>query len=236
MTSPRRDATMPPVSDPRQADTPLGWFTTLAGQGVLAAEESAAIQALEGGPDLPWLWLGVPGIAPPARRRQPLVLHRDGDGWRGDVHCDLRLPVARDAVGAIMLQHALDADGDLRTVLGECERVLVPGGTLWIATLNPWTPYRARWLGTGLDARDPGQWQRALARSGFATDAIRVQWLGPYWRGGHGEAGVGVVDRVRAAFAITVIKRVAAPIARVRARQWSLRPAHGALPRSHARR
>jgi len=238
MDRPHRDPTMPASSDPRQAASVLGWFATLAGQGVLATEESAAIQSIEAGPDLPWIWMGVRGTAPPARRRPPLVLRREEDGWFGDVRCGIRLPVARDAVGAIMLQHALDADGDdgLATVLAECERVLVPGGTLWIAALNPWTPYRARWAHRGLLARDPGHWQRALARSGFATDAIRVQWLGPYWRSIHGDAGVGMVDRLRAAFAITVIKRVTAPIARTPARQWRLTPARGSLPRSHARR
>lgn len=236
MPRPRRDATMPAGSDPRQPERTLDWFGSLAGQGVVAAEESAAIQALDGGPDLPWLWLGNPGAAPPNRRRRPLVLRREGDGWTGDVHCGLRLPLPRDVLGAVVLQHALDADVDLDAVLGECERVLVPGGTLWIAALNPWTPYRVRWLGSGLIARDPGQWQRALARSGFTSDAIRVQWLGPHWRGGHGEAGVGMVDRLRAAFAITVIKRVHAPIPRGRVRQWRLNPARRPLSGGHARR
>lgn len=236
MPGPRRDATMPAGSDPRQPENALAWFGSLAGQGVLAAEESAAIQALDVGPDLPWMWLGIAGAAPPTRRRSPLALRRGGPGWVGDVRCDMRLPLPRDALGAVMLQHACDADAELEVVLGECERVLVPGGTLWIAALNAWTPYRARWMGNGLVARDPGRWQRALARSGFATDAIRVQWLGPHWRGDHGEAGVGMVDRLRAAFAITVIKRVRAPVPRGAVRQWRLNPARHPLPPGHARR
>lgn len=236
MPGPRRDATMPAGSNPRQPVSALSWFGSLAGQGVLAAEESAAIQALDGAPDLPWLWLGLADSAPPPRRRRPLVLRRAGPGWIGDVRCSLPLPLPRDVLGAVVLQHALDADSDLEAALAECERVLVPGGTLWIAGLNAWTPYRARWTGSGLVARHPGQWQRALARSGFATDAIRVQWLGPHWRGSHGDAGVGMVDRLRAAFAITVIKRVHAPIPRGLGRPWRLHPVPKPLRGGLARR
>lgn len=227
---------MPAGSSARQPDAALGWFSSLAGQGVLAAEDNARDEALAGLPELPWLWLGTASGTPPARSRRGLALRRDADGWSGDVRCGPELPLPRDTVGAIVLQHALDAEPALDATLAECERVLVPGGTLWIAALNPWTPYRGRWARSGLIARDPGHWQAALARGGFATDAIRLQWLGPHWRIEHGETGVGMVDRLRAAFAITVVKRVLAPIRPKALRRFRLQATRQRLPGAHARR
>lgn len=180
-------------------------------------------RVLATGPALPWAWLGVPAAAPPdVAGRRCIVLRRDGPGFTGTVRCALSLPVASESLGAILLQHGLD-DGIARdALLSECERALAPGGTLWVATLNPWSPYRARWLGTGLHARDPGRWQAALRRAGFDLDAISLQWLGPHWRPAQGESGIGAVDRLRAGIALTVSKRVYAliPPKPLRALRW----------------
>lgn len=175
------------------------------------------------GPPLPWAWLGVAGAPPPeVSARRCLLLRREGRGFSGTVRCGLPLPIANESLGAVLLQHLLDDGVAAGALLGECERVLAPGGTLWLATLNPWSPYRARWMGTGLRARAPGHWQAALRRAGFALDSVSLQWLGPHWRPAHGEAGIGAADRLRAGMALTVSKRVyaAIPPKPLRALRW----------------
>lgn len=183
------------------------------------------------GPALPWAWLGVAGAAPPeVSARRCLLLRREDRGFAGTVRCGLPLPIANESLGAVLLQHLLDDGVAAGALLGECERVLAPGGTLWLATLNPWSPYRARWLGTGLCARAPGHWQAALRRAGFALDSVSLQWLGPHWRPAHGESGIGAADRLRAGMALTVSKRVyaAIPPKPLRALRWQA----GRMPQS----
>ncbi|MGV8941275.1 MAG: class I SAM-dependent methyltransferase [Lysobacter sp.] len=192
--------------------TGLDWFASPAGQGVLATEAAAVARVLSGCPALPWAWLGVGSALPPPGGRRGVLLHREGVELVGSVRCRLPLPMASETFGAVLVQHVLDEGRDQAALLEECARVLTPGGTLWLATLNPWSPYRARWTGRGLHARDPGRWQRMLRRAGFAGGSIRLQWLGPHWHPGHGEAGVAVIDRFRASIAITVSKRAPAMI------------------------
>ena len=204
---------MPLLSPPRQPDSVLGWFDTQAGQGLLAVEGIAMARELASGPALPWAWLGVAAAVPPeVSTRCGLLLRREGGGFTGAVRCALPFPIASESLGAVLLQHLLDDGVAVDALLGECERVLTPGGMLWLATLNPWSPYRARWLGTGLRARDPGHWQAALRRAGFGLDSVSLQWLGPRWRPTQGEAGIGAADRLRAGIALTVNKRVHAAI------------------------
>lgn len=199
--------------------TPFDWFGSEAGQGLLATEAGAVERILRRSPPgLPWTWLGVTAAEPPPAAGRGLLLQRGSRHWVGAVHCGLPLPVASETLGAVLLQHVLDDASDPDALLGECARVLAPGGTLWLAALNPWTPYRFRWAGTGLRARDPGHWQAALRRAGFSRNSVSLQWLGPHWRVGHGEAGIGATDRLRAGLALTVGKRVRAPIPPARLR------------------
>ncbi|HEU0305597.1 MAG TPA: methyltransferase domain-containing protein, partial [Lysobacter sp.] len=122
--------------------------------------------------------------------------------------CGLPLPLANESFGAVLLQHTLDDGFDTDELLGECERILAPGGTLWLAALNAWSPYRARWARTGLRAHVTGSWQASLLRAGFALDSVSLQWLGPRWRMDHGDVGVGMHDWLRAGIALSVNKRV----------------------------
>ncbi len=219
---------MPAPSHPRQPDPahePLGWFSSEAGQGLLAVQEAAMARVLASRPPAaPWAWLGVAGsAAPEVAGGRGLVLRRNHSGFDGGVRCRLPLPFASEAFGAILIQHALDDGFAIDLVLDDCARMLMPGGTLWLAALNPWSPYRARWARSGLRARDPGGWQAALRRTGFAVESVSLQWLGPHWRVAHGEVGVGAADRLRAGIALTVNKRVHAliPPAPLRNLRWS---------------
>lgn len=198
---------MPVPASSRQPGFALDWFAGAAGQGLVAVESGAVKRLLAGCPALPWVWIGAPAVPAPTAGGRGLLLRRDGDGLLGGVRCRLPLPLASETFGAVLLQHALDDDCDVAAILGECARIIVPGGLLWLAALNPWTPYRARWARTGLRARDPGTWQSHLRRAGFVTNSVRLQWLGPRWRVGHGEAGVGARDRLRAGLALSVSKR-----------------------------
>jgi SAM-dependent methyltransferase len=214
---------MPAFASQRQTHpSPLDWFGSEAGQGLLAAEAGAVQRVLAACPALPWLWLGAPAASPPLAAGRGVMLRGDHRQWGGAVRCGLPLPLASETFGAVLLQHVLDDGLDTDDLLGECARVLAPGGTLWLAALNFWAPYRARWARSGLRTRDPGRWQAALRRAGFAGDSISMQWLGPHWRVGHGDAGVGATDRFRAGLALTVNKRVwaAIPPARLHRLRW----------------
>lgn len=219
---------MPALAPTRQPDSRLAWFGTRAGQGLLAVESAAMSRVLAGIPALPWCWLGVPGAVPPETGdRRGLRLrsegHRNGQVcFAGAVRCSVPLPLANETFGAVLVQHALDEGAPLDPLLGECERILAPGGVLWIAALNAWSPYRARWLRTGLRSRVTGRWQSALRRAGFALDSVNLQWLGPRWRMDQGDVGVGMNDWLRAGIALSARKRVHAlvPPTPVRAFRW----------------
>lgn len=216
---------MPRTQPKRQPEPALAWYASAAGQGLLAVEQAATARVLAGATAAApgWLWLGVPGATPPeSERRRGLLLRRGAQGFEGDVRCALPLPLASESLGVVLLQHVLDdaAPGD--PLLEECERVLAPGGVLWLAVLNPWSPYRMHWTRSGLRAHDPGRWQRRLRRAGFAVDSLSLQWLGPRWRSAHGDVGVGAADRLRAGVALTVSKRTLAiiPPAPLRKLRW----------------
>lgn len=246
------NGTMPATAFQRQPDSPLDWFGSAAGQGLLEVEAPAMARVLAGIPALPWCWLGVPGAVPPeARGGRGVLLRRHGTHAAGDhareacfdgsFRCSVPLPLANEVFGAVLLQHALDDGCPPDELLGECERILAPGGILWLAALNPWSPYRGRWTRTGLHARMTGAWQASLRRAGFALDSVSLQWLGPRWRMDHGNVGVGMQDWLRAGFAMSVSKRVhtVVPPNPLRALRWH-GAAHGnplrSVPQRRARK
>ncbi len=206
------------------AASPLGWFGEVSGRGLVEVESMAMERALAAAPRLPWAWFGVAAASPPAGRG--VALWRSGDGFAGPLRCRLPLPLASEAFGAVLLQHVFDDGADPQPLLGECARILAPGGRLWLATLNPWSPYRLRWARSGLRAHDAGHWQAVLRASGFAADAVSLQWLGPRWRVAHGEVGVGAADVLRAGLVLSLTKRVHAAIPPARLLRWQpLKPA-----------
>lgn len=220
---------MPVLQISRQPDA-LSWFDTPAGRPLLRAEQSVTAAALVARPALqPWLWIGPsPSTLPEPATLPPrsVVLGRSGTGFTGSLRCGLPLPLPNESIGNILLLHALDGGGD--PLLDECERVLEPGGRLWLFTLNAWSPYRARWRRSGLVVRDVPAWQKSLRALGLQPCGRELTHLGPVWRPAGGTTTSAAPDRLRAICLLETEKRAAAliPPAPVK-RQW--RPA-GAAP------
>lgn len=214
---------MPVLQISRQPDA-LAWFDSVRGQPLLAAEQALIAAAMASRPaQQPWLWLAPRAPEPPIPElpRRTLALHRQQDGFSGSLRCGLPLPLPNESIGNLVIQHALDDGRD--GLLDECARVLEPGGRLWLFTLNPWSPYRARWRHSGLVARDPQAWRRSLCSLGLQPRREGVDYLGPVWRMTSGPVNPvkSRSGRLRAACLLQFEKRSAAliPPAPV-ARQW----------------
>lgn len=176
-------ATMPLPSAPGQPEARShAWFAGDAGACVLASEREAIHAALEERRGQGWLWLAPDGADEAATRGcgRGLRLRPCASGWDGDVRCGLPLPLASESIAAVVVQHAARA-GDCAALFDECQRVLVPGGRLWLFALNPLSPYRWRWKGQGLRASEPLPWRRRLRAAGLWPDPVS-QGIGPSWR------------------------------------------------------
>jgi SAM-dependent methyltransferase len=173
---------MPALSHQDQHDTLKQWFLLPAGQAVLDSEHTVVADALAAHPvvGLPWLWL-APTLTAEVPEGRGLRLMPSGDGWRGPLLCRWPLPLASESLGAVVLQHVLDDDRDRTAALiEECARVLVPGGRLGLLALNPLSPYRLRWYGSGQSASDPSTWRRLLSDAGLTPEGV-AHGVGPQW-------------------------------------------------------
>lgn len=193
----------------RQPDA-LTWFGNGPGGRLLAVERPWVAAALKARAPQPWLWLGPaaqelsPGPSP-----RGIQLHRQAHGFTGSVRCDLPLPLPTEAICAVVLQHALETGHD--DLLAECARVLEPGGHLWLFTLNPWSPYRARWRGLDMVIHDAVGWRERLRGAGLQPAGREIRYLGPVWR--TKSDGMGPApSRLRAICLLETEKRVAALI------------------------
>ena len=170
---------MPAAPRPRQA-TVASWFDTEPAQALRRLEFERLHPLLSVHPVTPWLW-----IAPtPAWLEQAtlpgrgLRLSRDAGGYAGDARCGLPLPLPGESVNAIVLQHVTARDAE--HLIDECARVLMPGGRLWLSTLNPFSPWRSQWRRHGLVVRSPQRLRHTLAQAGLTCEELR--YLGPMWR------------------------------------------------------
>jgi len=129
-------------------------------------------------------------------------------GFSGPVRCGLPLPLHGESFDRIVVQHAHEyADGEL---LEECERLLAPGGRLWLFSLNPLSPYRWRWRKAGLMSRTAACWRLRLQAVGLQV-ATPASHLGPLWRIRHDRAGSQPTG-LRAVCLLLAQKRAAAMI------------------------
>ncbi|AWH16687.1 hypothetical protein C1922_04830 [Stenotrophomonas sp. ZAC14D2_NAIMI4_7] len=170
---------MPLLQSHRQASL-VPWFDSEPAQPLRVLERQLLLPQLAALPVQPWLWIAPsPAWLQDAQSAgRGLRLYRTGQGYAGDTRCALPLPLANESVNAIVLQHVTAADAD--ALLDECERVLMPGGHLWLTSLNPFSPYRARWRQHGLVVRTPQRLRQLLDRHGL--DCGQTRYLGPLWQ------------------------------------------------------
>jgi len=161
-------------------DPGVAWFDSLAGKALLDSETDSIRSALHEREGQSWLWLAptASAVASPGRG---LRLQVRGAGWAGPVRCGGPLPLANETVATVVIQHATKGGSRGAALVDECARVLVPGGRLWLYALNPLSPYRLRWAGSGLSATEPMPWRRRLRDAGLHPDAVSLG-LGPRWR------------------------------------------------------
>lgn len=208
---------MPALSHQPSTDAAMQWFALPAGRAVLDSETTVVADALAAHPviGLPWLWLS-PSLEGEAPEGRGLRLAASGTGWAGAIRCGFPLPLPSESLGAIVLQHVPgEGPGEAAALLEECARVLVPGGRLALLALNPHSPYRLRWRGRRLVAREPIAWRRRIAEAGLAPEPA-AQGIGPQWSPTASptlQSGVGL----RAAFLQRAEKR-ALPITPIRPR------------------
>ncbi|MEO6102447.1 MAG: hypothetical protein ABIP44_02275 [Pseudoxanthomonas sp.] len=211
---------MPVLQISRQPDA-LAWFDSVPGQPLLVAEQVLIGAVMASRPaQQPWLWMGPreQGLGNFELPLRTLVLHRQQDCFSGSLRCGLPLPLPTESIGNLVVQHVLDDAID--NLLDECVRVLEPGGRLWLFTLNPWSPYRARWRHSGLVARSPHAWRLNLRRLGLQPCAGNTRYLGPIWRTSYNLQKPGPA-LLRAACLLEFEKRTAALIPPAPAtRQW----------------
>lgn len=97
------------------------------------------------------------------------------------------LPLCDGAVRRVVLQHVIEHGGLPGSFLGECARVIAPGGELCVLGTNPasaagfWFGVRARRAGTRLGPRLPNRVRALLGGLGFADFSVEVR--GPRWPG-----------------------------------------------------
>jgi SAM-dependent methyltransferase len=182
----------------------LAWFASAPGQALLDSESDSVRRALAERRGHPWLWLS-PVAQPLEVEGLGMQLHPGHDGWKGAVRCDLPLPLPSESVATVVVQHVAPIGRASRALVQECARVLIPGGRCWLYGLNPLSPYRWRWTGSGLRASEPMPWRWRLREAGLDPDPVS-EGLGPRWRldGREGsQHGLGL----RAAYLLRAEKR-----------------------------
>lgn len=169
---------MPALQSFRQA-TPASWFDSEPAQELYLLEQQLLLPQLASLPGQPWLWVApsVRWMEGAALSGRGLRLYREGDGYAGQARCALPLPLPSESVGAVILQHV--TAGDAAGLLSECERVLIPGGRLFLSSLNPFSPYRTQWRRHGMVVRTPQRVHHLLQHAGLDCDGIR--YIGPLW-------------------------------------------------------
>lgn len=156
------------------------------------------------------LWIAPRGGA--GQMGAATVLESGGGELGGCLRClPAALPFGDDCVPRIVLQHALDEQVELLPLLGECARVLRPGGELVvfgiepISAWHPWLRARARRAGLRLRPRLAARLGALLGRLGL--DAVGCQRLGTRWPVARADlVSPGVGGPLRAVYALSARK------------------------------
>jgi SAM-dependent methyltransferase len=174
---------MPSPAAARQPERPDGWFATPLAQRLLRAEQLQSIPRLTSSYGRTGLYLRCAATAPEELSgnmlHRVLRVYRAAHGLDGDLRCvDGELPLLRESVDLVYLLHAFDGGAAPHDLLLEIDRVLAPEGQLMLVGLNPWSPWRLRWIGAGLRPRSAASQSALLGEAGF--EVIARQGLGPW--------------------------------------------------------
>lgn len=167
---------MPAASRPRQASV-AEWFATEQGRRLDDLQSRAVAERLPQRPSQPLLWLAPhpqwPACRPPGPR--VVCLQDAGGQWCGDLHAGLPLPLSSASFGTVVVQMPDRSRG--QALLAEVERVLLPGGLVWLLVGSPAHPARLLHPQHRLWDAPPGGWRTALRGAGLQLR--QVQRLGP---------------------------------------------------------
>lgn len=176
---------MPPAPARRQPEKPADiWFRREATLGLTQEVQRQAIPELTRVFGHSGLYLRPSEALPPALSGNMLAnvlsLHRQGDGFSGDLAChDHAFPVASGCLALVYVLFVLESSPDPVALLAESARVLKPDGVALFLSLNPWAPAHLRWAFRGLRGIDPGELAAQVREAGL--DVQRRRYLGPVW-------------------------------------------------------
>lgn len=220
-------------------------FTSAAWQHLARHEQQ--LLHLPDRPVAPTLWITAhPDWAVDHARTSLLnVLYPHEEGFDGDLSSStMGLPLERDSIQTIVVQHAGEVVIDSRDFIRELCRVLEPGGQLYWFGTNPISAWRlaACWQAQRGNWRFGAHGMRHVDHclAAHAVDAIDSRYLGsllPRPRPPNAARRHTVVDGLRAAWLLSARKQ-RATLTPLRARMTSPRriAAFDAVPSSRVRR
>ena len=177
----------------------LRWWSTPAGRALIAAEAMMVAEALEDVFGWECLQIGAWGegrqLLGACRTRHRAVLARPSLSPDADIFGRMsQLPVASDAIDAVLMPHTLEFAADPYAIVRETDRVLVGEGHLVVLGFQPWSLWgrRARFSRSGfppglrrvLSERRVREW---LALLGYEVFAARRYLYRSPWAGGLAE-------------------------------------------------
>ena len=172
------------------------WWSTPAGRALIAAEAMMVAEALEDVFGWECLQIGAWGegrqLLGACRTRHRAVLARPSLSPDADIFGRMsQLPVASDAIDAVLMPHTLEFAADPYAIVRETDRVLVGEGHLVVLGFQPWSLWgrRARFSRSGfppglrrvLSERRVREW---LALLGYEVFAARRYLYRSPWAGG----------------------------------------------------
>ena len=175
------------------------WWGTPAGRALIAAEAMMVAEALEDVFGWECLQIGAWGegrqLLGACRTRHRAVLARPSLSPDADIFGrPSQLPVASDAIDAVLMPHTLEFAADPYAIVRETDRVLVGEGHLVVLGFQPWSLWgrRARFSRSGfppglrrvLSERRLREW---LALLGYEVFAARRYLYRSPWAGGLAE-------------------------------------------------
>jgi SAM-dependent methyltransferase len=160
---------------PTPAGVAVNWFATPVGHRLLLDEQRAVIPLLTQHIGVRGLYLRPHASAPPTLSgnmlQSVLNLHQHDGGIDGELRADVdALPIESDALCLAYALHSLDCCAAPATLVEELRRVLRPEGVLFLIGLSPFSPWRLRWMRSGLHARPGGRVRTLLGEAGFAVE------------------------------------------------------------------